>query len=77
MGNVFDPFYTTKEPGKGTGLGLFISARLVAGMGGRIEVENRPGEGARFVVRLPEAPTAGVTFGGSEYSDSADIQEVE
>ena len=77
VGNVFDPFYTTKEPGKGTGLGLFISARLVAGMGGRIEVENRSGEGARFVVRLPEAPAAGVTLGGSEYSDSADIQEVE
>ena len=77
MSNVFDPFYTTKEPGKGTGLGLFISARLVAGMGGRIEVENRSGEGARFVVRLPEAPAAGVTLGSSEYSDSADIQEVE
>lgn len=77
VGSVFDPFFTTKEPGKGTGLGLFISARLVAGMGGRIEVENRPVEGARFVVRLPEAPAAGVTLGGTEYSESADIPEVE
>ena len=53
--HVFDPFYTTKEPGKGTGLGLFISARLVTGMGGRIDVGNTPGGGASFEVRLPEA----------------------
>ena len=77
LANVFDPFYTTKEPGKGTGLGLFISARLVVGMGGRIDVENRSGGGARFAVRLPEAPAAGETLRSNEYSDSADIQEVE
>ena len=77
VGNVFDPFYTTKDPGKGTGLGLFISARLVLGMGGRIEAVNRPGEGARFVVRLPEAPAAGVTLDGTEYSEPADTKEVE
>jgi len=52
---VFDPFFTTKEPGKGTGLGLFISSRLIEGMGGRIEAENAPGGGARFLLRFPEA----------------------
>lgn len=50
---VFDPFYTTKEPGKGTGLGLSICARLVEGMGGRIEASNEGGGGARFMIRLP------------------------
>ena len=75
--NVFDPFFTTKEPGRGTGLGLFISARLVGGMGGRIEVENRPGSGARFVVRLPEAVAAGVGPSENGYSESADTQEVQ
>ncbi len=52
---IFDPFFTTKEPGKGTGLGLAISAQLVEGMGGEIEARNRPGGGAVFTVRLPEA----------------------
>ncbi len=73
--HVFDPFFTTKEPGRGTGLGLFISARLVGGMGGKIEVENQPGAGARFMVRLPEAVAAGVMSEKAEYSESA--EEVE
>jgi signal transduction histidine kinase len=50
---IFDPFYTTKEPGQGTGLGLSICARLVEGMGGRITADNRSGGGASFVIRLP------------------------
>jgi C4-dicarboxylate-specific signal transduction histidine kinase len=50
---VFDPFYTTKEPGEGTGLGLSICARLVEGMGGSIEAENPDDGGARFRIRLP------------------------
>jgi C4-dicarboxylate-specific signal transduction histidine kinase len=57
---VFDPFFTTKEPGKGTGLGLAICARLIEGMGGRIDADNGPEGGARFMIRLPgeKAPTA-------------------
>lgn len=51
--HIFDPFFTTKEPGKGTGLGLSICARLVEGMGGRIDAENGPDGGARFMIRLP------------------------
>ena len=50
---IFDPFFTTKEPGEGTGLGLSICARLIEGMGGRIDAENGPDGGARFTVRLP------------------------
>ncbi|MBW3533915.1 MAG: HAMP domain-containing protein [Gemmatimonadetes bacterium] len=53
---VFDPFYTTKEPGKGTGLGLAICARLIEGMGGRIEATDAPGGGAVFTIRLPAVP---------------------
>lgn len=50
---VFDPFFTTKEPGDGTGLGLSICARLVDGMGGRIEAGTSELGGARFTIRLP------------------------
>jgi PAS domain S-box-containing protein len=53
---LFQPFATTKAAGQGTGLGLFISRELVVGMGGRIDVQSRPGAGTSFVVRLPRAP---------------------
>jgi two-component system, NtrC family, sensor kinase len=50
---IFEPFVTTKEPGKGTGLGLAVCARLVEGMGGVIRAENLNGQGAQFNVVLP------------------------
>lgn len=52
-GQVFDPFYTTKEPGKGTGLGLNIVYRIVTKNRGTVAVEDTPGGGATFVVRFP------------------------
>jgi signal transduction histidine kinase len=53
LGQIFDPFFSTKEPGEGTGLGLAICARLVEGMGGRITAGNLDGGGAVFTIRLP------------------------
>jgi len=50
---IFEPFYTTKEVGRGTGLGLSVSFRIIEDHGGRIEVDSRPGEGACFAVRIP------------------------
>jgi signal transduction histidine kinase len=50
---MFEPFFTTKSVGKGTGLGLIISNRIVGDRhGGEIEFESKPGE-TRFKVRLP------------------------
>jgi signal transduction histidine kinase len=50
---VFDPFYTTKPPGKGTGLGLNIVYRIVTKYRGTIGVESAPGQGATFTLRFP------------------------
>ena len=55
---IFEPFYTTKEPGKGTGLGLHISHSIVVSRHrGRISVTSRPGATC-FAVTLPVAPGA-------------------
>ncbi len=51
--SVFDPFYTTKAPGKGTGLGLAVSYMVIEEMGGGITVDSRPREGTRFTIMLP------------------------
>jgi signal transduction histidine kinase len=55
MDRVFDPFFSTKETGEGTGLGLAVSARLIEGMGGTIRVDNHEEGGACFSVLLPVA----------------------
>ncbi|MGN0714977.1 MAG: sensor histidine kinase, partial [Anaerovoracaceae bacterium] len=52
--NLFNPFFTTKEPGKGTGLGLFIVYSEVEKLGGTIEVTSREGEGTTFLIRVPQ-----------------------
>ncbi len=51
--NIFDPFYTTKEPGKGTGLGLSVSYMIVEAIGGHLKAENRSPHGAVFTITLP------------------------
>lgn len=45
---IFDPFFTTRRAGEGTGLGLSMSHYLAATLGGRIEVDSKPGEGSSF-----------------------------
>ena len=52
LSRIFDPFYTTKAE-SGTGLGLSISQRIVQEHGGRLVVDNRPGDGVTFSMVLP------------------------
>ena len=51
--HIFDPFFSTKEAGRGTGLGLFITAEIVREHKGRIEIESDEGRGSTFRVILP------------------------
>ncbi len=53
QGRVFRPFFTTKAPGAGTGLGLYIARRIVEGHAGRIRLSSAPGSGTRVSVYLP------------------------
>ena len=53
LGQIFQPFFTTKESGKGAGLGLSIVYGIVQGHGGTILVKSAPGKGSIFTVKIP------------------------
>jgi two-component system NtrC family sensor kinase len=53
LGHIFDPFYTTKEPGKGTGLGLSICYRIIEGLGGHIHAKSSQGRGTAIIIKIP------------------------
>ncbi|MCP3952719.1 MAG: HAMP domain-containing histidine kinase [Desulfobacterales bacterium] len=53
LDNIFDPFYTTKEPGKGTGLGLSVCFMIVAEIGGTLRAEAAAQKGTRFILTFP------------------------
>lgn len=50
---ISDPFFTTKPPGEGTGLGLFITFSIIEEHNGTIDVKSNPGEGTKFIITLP------------------------
>ena len=52
--HIFNPFFTTKSPADGTGLGLYVCHNLIQGIGGYIEVESEPGQSSTFRVILPD-----------------------
>ena len=55
---IFNPFFTTKPPDQGTGLGLAMSSDIVRGHGGSIRVESEPGQFTEMIIELPLEPPA-------------------
>ncbi|BDQ34845.1 sensor histidine kinase [Pseudodesulfovibrio portus] len=53
LGKIFMPFFTTKAPGQGTGLGLSVCHSIIDSMGGELSVASRKGEGTTFTVTIP------------------------
>jgi signal transduction histidine kinase len=53
LDKIFQPFFTTKPTGQGTGLGLSLSYDIVKAHGGEIKVETEEGEGTTFIIQLP------------------------
>ncbi len=53
LDTIFEPYFTTKKPGEGTGLGLFVTRKLVESLGGRINVFSEVGQGTTFTITLP------------------------
>jgi signal transduction histidine kinase len=50
---IFQPFFTTKPTGEGTGLGLSLSYDIIRAHGGELKVQSKENEGSEFVVQLP------------------------
>ena len=53
VNKIFQPFFTTKPTGQGTGLGLSLSYDIVKAHGGELKVESKEGEGSEFILKLP------------------------
>ena len=58
--HLFEPFFTLRRQGRGSGLGLAVVYSIVSAHDGEVDVLSAPGEGARFIVRLPLAEAAGL-----------------
>ncbi len=53
LDKIFQPFFTTKPTGQGTGLGLSLSYDIIKAHGGEMKVETKEGEGAEFIIQMP------------------------
>lgn len=71
MGSIFDPYFTTKNAGDGTGLGLAVTYGIIRKIGGEIIVESEPEKGSIFTILLPIAERDSQDTGNSDSPDFA------
>ena len=67
---IYEPFFTTKNPGEGTGMGLAVVHGIITAMGGEINVDSTPGEGTDFKIKVPvysEAELSGINESDEQY----------
>ena len=69
---IFEPFFSTKPPGEGTGLGLFVCRSIIEKLGGKMEVESKIGHGTSFCIRLPKYHGIRESLGKDGHADFLD-----
>jgi signal transduction histidine kinase len=69
LAKIFEPFFSTKAPGEGTGLGLFVTRGVIEKLGGKITVDSEVGKGASFCISLPKKQTKMDGFIGRPVDD--------
>jgi len=81
LGKLFTPFFTTKEVGQGTGLGLNVSYNIIKEHNGSIGVQSEPGKGSTFTIRIPikvkEEDLPAQTEAANAYAHAAESKGME